>query len=60
VQEYANDFAERRLLTSQGGPRLLFAFALRSSLQISDAPLLIFSPTAAAAPGKLVYQPLLN
>jgi hypothetical protein len=60
VQTYANDFTARRLLTRQGGPRLLFAFALRSSLEISDAPLLVYSPAAAAASGKIVYQPLLR
>jgi hypothetical protein len=60
VQTYANDFAARRLLTRQGGPRLLFAFALRSSLEISDAPLLVYSPAAATASGKIVYQPLLR
>ncbi len=60
VQVYANDFAARRLLTRQGGPRLLFAFALRSSLKISDAPLLVFSPAAANALDGIVYQPLLR
>jgi hypothetical protein len=60
VQVYANDFAQRRLLTRQGGPRLLFAFALRSSLKISDAPLLVFSPVTANASGGIVYQPLLR
>lgn len=59
VQIYANDFAARRLLTKQGGPRLLFAYALRSSLKISYEPLLIFSPADNPA-GKIVYEPLLR
>ena len=50
VQEYANDFAARRLLTEQGGPRLLFAHALRSSLKISDTPLLVFAPGKKGTP----------
>jgi hypothetical protein len=60
VQTYVNSFVARRLLTSQGGPRLLFAFVLRSSLKISDAPLLVFSPATANAQGRIVYQPLLR
>ena len=60
VQVYANDFAARRLLTSNGGPRLLFAYALRCALGISDAPLLIFAPDSQAAPGRIVYQSLID
>ncbi|MEX2112769.1 MAG: hypothetical protein WD845_06255, partial [Pirellulales bacterium] len=60
VQDYANDFAARRLLTKEGGPRLLFAFALRSSLDISDEPLLIFAPAARAGAPGVQYQPLLR
>jgi hypothetical protein len=60
VQVYANDFAARRLFTSSGGPRLLFAYALRSSLAISDDPLLIFSPGPAGAPGRITYEPLVR
>jgi hypothetical protein len=57
VQTYVNDFADRRLLTGAGGPRLLFAFALRSSLDISDDPLLIFTP---ARSGRIDYEPLVR
>jgi hypothetical protein len=60
VQDYATDFAARRLLTRAGGPRLLFAYALRSSLEISDDPLLIFSPGAGNKARGIVYQPLLR
>jgi hypothetical protein len=60
VQVYANDFASRRLLTKQGGPRLLFAYALRSSLKISAAPLLVFTPGAGDGSGRVVYEPLLR
>jgi hypothetical protein len=60
VQDYANDFATRRLLTSDNGPRLLFAFALRSSLKISDDPLLVFAPQPGIAPGALEYESLLR
>jgi hypothetical protein len=60
VQEYANDFAARRLLTKAGGPRLLFAYALRSSLEISDDPLLIFTPGTGGKPGRVVYESLVR
>jgi hypothetical protein len=60
VQEYARDLAARRLLNEEGGPRLLFAYALRSSLKISDEPLLILSPGAPDSSGKVVYEPLLR
>jgi hypothetical protein len=60
VQAYANDFAARRLLTRQGGPRLLFAYALRSALKISDAPLLVFAPGPSVGPQRITYQPFLR
>ena len=60
MQVYAHDFAARRLLAGDGGPRLLFAYALRSSLDISSAPLLIFAPAEGDASGKIVYEPLLK
>ena len=44
AERYANDFAKRRLLTSEGGPRLLLAYALRSSLGITQDPLLVIAP----------------
>jgi hypothetical protein len=59
VQVYANDFASRRLLTKAGGPRLLFAYALRSSLDISKVPLLIFSPESTGKAG-IHYEPLVR
>jgi len=59
VQEYANDFAARRLLTKEGGPRLLFAYALRSSLKISDAPLLVFAPGTKGQTEQIVFEPYL-
>jgi hypothetical protein len=60
VQAYANDFAARRLLTKDGGPRLLFAYALRSSLKISDAPLLVFSPRTNGEADRIVFEPYLR
>jgi hypothetical protein len=60
VQLYANDFAARRLLTSGGGPRLLFAYALRCAVGISDDPLLIFAPDSQRAPGRIVYESLVQ
>jgi hypothetical protein len=60
VQVYANDFAARRLLTKAGGPRLMFAYALRSSLEISDDPLLIFTPGSDGKSGRIEYEPLLR
>jgi hypothetical protein len=56
VQVYANGFAARRLLTKEGGPRLLFAYALRSSLEISDAPLLVFAPGKPGAGKRVVFE----
>ena len=60
VQNYAHDFAVRRLLTAEGGPRLLFAHALRSSLDISDSPLLVYYPGTGANSEATVYEPLLR
>jgi hypothetical protein len=54
------DFAERRLLTAEGGPRLLFAHALRSALNISASPLLVFEPANGDASDQVVYEPLLR
>jgi hypothetical protein len=59
VQQYVNDFAARKLLTKAGGPRLLFAFALRSTLDISTEPLLVFAPSADAKTQGITYEPLL-
>ena len=44
AEQYANDFARRRLLTEKGGPRLLLAYALRTSLDITGDPLLVVAP----------------
>ncbi len=60
MQQYVNDFAARRLLTREGGPRLLFAYALRSSLDISDEPLLIFSEQENPKTPGVVYESLLH
>ena len=49
AETYAAGFAERRLLTSEGGPRLLLAYALRSSLSITDDPLLVIAPDDSGA-----------
>jgi hypothetical protein len=59
VERYADDFARRRLVTERGGPRLLLAHALRSAMQISDAPLLLFVPSDPPGDGHVVYQPLI-
>jgi hypothetical protein len=53
AESYANDFARRRLLTSEGGPRLLLAYALRSSLGITQDPLLVVQ---AADTGKVEFE----
>jgi hypothetical protein len=53
AEDYANDFAQRRLLTSEGGPRLLLAYALRTSLDITDEPLLVIKPEPT---GKVEYE----
>lgn len=60
IEAYVSDFASRRLLTSQGGPRLLFAFILRSYLDISDSPLLVLADGPAGGADRVVYQPLLQ
>lgn len=44
AEKYAADFARRRLLTENGSPRLLLAYALRSALEITDDPLLVIRP----------------
>jgi hypothetical protein len=49
AEAYAMDFANRRLLTREGGPRLLLAHALRGALNISDSPLLVIA--ASDKPG---------
>ncbi|MCA8912997.1 MAG: hypothetical protein KDB82_14955 [Planctomycetes bacterium] len=53
AEDYAADFAKRRLLTSEGGPRLLLAYALRTSLSITDEPLLVIAPDDS---GKVQYE----
>lgn len=53
AEGYASDFARRRLLTEQGGPRLLLAYALRTSLDISDDPLLVIAP---ARTGRVEFE----
>ncbi|MCA8947080.1 MAG: hypothetical protein KDB29_12685, partial [Planctomycetes bacterium] len=53
AESYANDFAKRRLLTSEGGPRLLLAYALRSSLNITNEPLLVIKPDNS---GEVKYE----
>jgi len=57
IEAYVTDFSQRRLVTQQGGPRLIFAYLLRSFLEISDAPLLIFAPSGDS--DQVVYEPLL-
>lgn len=59
IEEYARDFAHRRLVSSAGGPRLVFAHALRGVLEISDAPLLVLSPRESGAAGEVVYRPFI-
>lgn len=57
AEAYANDFASRRLLTSEGGPKLLLAYALRSSLGISSDPLLVIRPgQEAAEDGRVQFE----
>ena len=60
IEGYVSDFAERCLLTNQGGPRLLFAYILRSYLDISVAPLLILAPGADGHSDHVIYEPLLR
>lgn len=59
IETYVRDFSDRRLLTREGGPRLLFAFILRSNLDISTTPLLILAPSSGGDSNTFVYQPLL-
>jgi len=59
VETYVRSFTERRLLTKDGGPRLQFAFILRSYLDISTAPLLVLAP-AEGDSKRFVYQPFLQ
>jgi hypothetical protein len=59
IETYVRDFSSRHLLTHEGGPRLLFAFILRSNLDISSAPLLILAPPSSGKSNQFVYQPLL-
>lgn len=59
VETYVRSFTERRLLTKDGGPRLKFAFLLRSYLDISTSPLLVVSP-AEGDLRQFVYQPFLE
>ena len=59
IESYANDFTQRRLLTAEGGPRLSLAYALRSSLRISDAPLLVFV-AAKEGTNEITYRPLIR
>lgn len=58
VETYVRSFTERRLLTKGGGPRLKFAFLLRSYLDISTAPLLVVAPSDSDSQ-QFVYQPFL-
>lgn len=58
VESYAEDFTNRRLVSSSGGPRLVFAHALRGVLGISEAPLLIIEARDDGQPGELQYQPV--
>ena len=44
VDKYLSDFAQRRLLTKDGGPRLQLAYALRTALDITDHKLLVLAP----------------
>lgn len=58
VEDYARDFANRRLVSSAGGPRLVFAHALRGVLGISDSPLLLLTPRESGAAGEIEYRPV--
>ena len=59
IETYVRDFSNRRLLTHEGGPRLLFAYILRSYLDISTTPLLILAPPSGGESNQFVYQALL-
>ncbi|MCY2965130.1 MAG: hypothetical protein NT069_16105 [Planctomycetota bacterium] len=58
VEDYARDFANRRLVSSAGGPRLVFAHALRGVLEISDSPLLLLAPRESGDAEGVEYQPV--
>jgi len=58
VEEYAHDFTNRRLVSSAGGPRLVFAHALRGTLGISEAPLLIIEPRTDGTALEIEYRPV--
>lgn len=60
VQAYASDFAARRLLTEEGGPRLLLAHILRTSLHISDDALLVLATNAEDDSRQIVYEPFIR
>ena len=60
IENYVRDFARRCLLTNQGGPRLLFAYVLRSYLDISVAPLLVLAPPADGHTDQVIYEALLR
>jgi hypothetical protein len=60
VEDYVRDFAKRRLLNRQGGPRLLFAYILRSYLDISVATLLMLAPSAGDGSDHVTYESLLQ
>lgn len=56
AEVYANDFARRRLLTSEGGPRLLLAYALRTSLDITRDPLIVIEPSRIDIDGRVEFE----
>ena len=58
VETYARDFTNRRLVSSAGGPRLVFAHALRGTLGISDAPLLMIEPQTNGTALEIEYRPV--
>ena len=58
VESYARDFTNRRLVSSAGGPRLVFAHALRGALGISEAPLLIIEPRSDGQALEILYRPV--
>jgi hypothetical protein len=58
VETYARDFTNRRLVSSAGGPRLVFAHALRGTLGISEAPLLMIEPRTDGTALEIEYRPV--
>ncbi len=58
VETYARDFTNRRLVSSAGGPRLVFAHALRGTLGISEAPLLMIEPKSDGTALEIEYRPV--